>query len=602
MKRLTVLILAIAVVAFVPLIVESKEAQQSGQAKKSPSPSGSACDDAKGVCNLPLSQSQIRFGYDKVVPLNFTLVDAYGREVRASDYRGVPILISTGACWCGGCQGDAEALRALEEKYWAKGLQMIRSVTYDNELPAWEFQKHYRLPYVQLLDPDREFEHQYNRDGWTFLMLVNPAGKVVYRENRIDWKNLPKRIESVLLEKCPVETVARDGISYMPATLIRSGETKKLHRIDRFPSLACAPDGRMYLVFTTNRGGTQDIYLRVFDGKKWLPVQPLAATAADEFDAAVVVDQKNQPWVSWTSNADGQHYNIFMTCATKPSGENEPIQITDSKKDAMHARMAVDAKGRIWVTYYKWERIFGRSRDKELYTRYLEQDRWSDEIHVNPEDILPADDHTDPAIAPFGDGVVIGWSWDFHHVPQNQGYSQVPKEPSIFLRSVKPGPKLGRARAVSGANIDTRPTIVLGSNGRVLCAWESVVKYRIKVIAASLENLQHNEQPGVGVYVTGPRHNICTPCLAISPKGDVTLVWAEALSTGKWLLKQAHWNSLKNVWTRPITLVSGGNPRFPSAAYSSNGDLWVAYCINKGDNREVAVLRKTGARSARRSP
>ena len=84
-------------------------------------------------------------------------------------------------------------------------------------------------------------------------------------------------------------------------------------------------------------------------------------------------------------------------------------------------------------------------RDKEVYARYLEQNRWSDEIHVSPEDILPADDHTDPVIAPSGSGVVIGWSWDFHHVPENLGYSQVPQEPSIFLRSVEAGPKLQRA-------------------------------------------------------------------------------------------------------------------------------------------------------------
>ena len=108
-------------------------------------------------------------------------MDAYGREVHASDYRGVPVLIATGACWCGGCQSDAEQLRLLEEKYRARGLQLIRTVSYDNNLPAWEFQKHYRLPYVQLLDPTREFDHRYNRDGWPFLMLADQEGKVVFR-------------------------------------------------------------------------------------------------------------------------------------------------------------------------------------------------------------------------------------------------------------------------------------------------------------------------------------------------------------------------------------------------------------------------------------
>jgi len=403
--------------------------------------------------------------YDKAAPLEFTLFDSYGREVRASDYRGVPVLISTGACWCGGCQGDAEPLRLLEEKYHARGLQVIRSVTYDNELPAREFQKHYRLPYVQLLDPSRDFESRYNNDGWPFLMLVNSEGKVIFRKNMADWQELTKLIESVLPERSPLETVKRDGISYMPETVKRSGETEKLRQCDRFPSLACADDGRIYVAFSTNRGGTQDVYLRVFDGQKWLPDRPVVATEADEFDGTVVVDRENRPWVSWTSNAGGPQYNIFVTCAAESSTKNPPTQVTHSlpKDGTMHARTAVDLKGRIWITYYQWEWIFGKSRDKEVYTRYLEQDRWSDEIHVSPEDILPADDHTDPVIAPFRNGVVIGWSWDFHHVPENQGYSQVPQEPSIFLRRVEPGPKLERARAVSGPNVDTRPTIALAA-------------------------------------------------------------------------------------------------------------------------------------------
>ena len=62
---------------------------------------------------------------------------------------------------------------SLEEKYRARGLQLIRSVSYDNNLPAWEFQKHYRLPFVQLLDPIREFESHYN----CRRLVVSHAGR-----------------------------------------------------------------------------------------------------------------------------------------------------------------------------------------------------------------------------------------------------------------------------------------------------------------------------------------------------------------------------------------------------------------------------------------
>ncbi|MEN6405697.1 MAG: S41 family peptidase [Thermoguttaceae bacterium] len=593
----------------------------------------SGCDERGGICELP-GQSSATVGvnpladgidarYQQVLPLEFAMADSYGREVHAGDYRGVPLLIVTGPCWCAHCQGDADLLPILAKRYCERGLQLIRVTCYDGCLPVWEFQKHYRLPFVQLLDPIREFDRRYNRNGWPFLILVNSEGKVVFRKNveTADyWPELAQRLESMLPERSPVQTIQREGVSYMPATAARSGETKKVHPTDRFPSLACADDGRIYVAFTTNRNGTQDVYLRVFDGKKWLPDQPIAATDADEFDGTVIVDQQNRPWVGWTSDAGGPPYNIFVTCAAASSTEATPTQVTHSapKDGAMHARMAVDAHGRIWIAYYRWERIrnkgtlvqdregtlFSHQWDKEIYARRLEQGQWSDEVHISPEDNVPTDDHTDPVIAPLGDGVVIGWSWDFHQKNFNRSYSnnKTSDQPSIFLRKVELGPKFGRARAVSGPNVDSRPTIAVSPDGRVFCAWESVVRDRNagshwKMIAANAEDLQDEERPGAGVNVTGPQKDLCTPCLAASRLGDIALVWSELTPTGKWILKQSQWNNKRNIWTNPRTLVDKGNPRFPSAAYSKDGQaLWIACCVDKGNRREVTVMKRTGER------
>ena len=557
--------------------------------------------------------------YNQVLPLEFTLRDAYDREVRAEDYRGVPVLISTGPCWCAHCQGDADVLPVLAERYRGRGLQVIRITSYDNNLPVWEFHKHYRLPFVQLLDPIREFDRRYNRRGWPFFMLVDGAGRVVFRKN-IEvadyWQELARLLESMLPKQASVKGVEREGISYMPATVERSGESTRVRHIDRFPSLACAKDGRVYVAFTTNRGGTQDVYLRVFDGNGWLPDRPVAATEADEFDGTVIVDRQNRPWVAWTSNAGGPPYNIFVTCAPKSTSRSAPIQIThgNPQDGAMHPASPWTPR-RIWLVYYQWERLknmgtrvkdqqrylFENQWDKEIYARYFEQRHWSGEIDVSPEDAVPTDDHTDPAMAPFGNGMVIGWSWDFHQRNFNRAYAdnKISDQPSIFLRTVERGPKFARARAVSGPNVDSRPALAVASDGRVLCAWESVQRDRNtgdtgKMIAASVEDLNRGEQPGVGVNVTGLQKDICTPCLAASPKGEVTLVWAELSETGQWTLKNAHWESKRNGWTTPQTLVSNGDPRFPSAAYDKNGELWIAYCADKGNRREVAVLRHAG--------
>jgi hypothetical protein len=374
----------------------------------------------------------------------------------------------------------------------------------------------------------------------------------------------------------------------MPAVLERSGETQKVRQRDVYPSLACAADGRAYLVFTSNRNGTQDVYLRIFDGQKWQPDRPLAASSADEFDASAIVDRSNRVWVSWTSNAAGPRYDVFVACLSGTSTGIQPMQITHSDDDAMHARMAADGKGRIWVTYYKWGKHSGRSRDKEVYARYLQADRWSQEIHVSPEDVPWYEDHTDPVLVAQGDLVVCAWSWDFH---QPAGYSRVPQMPTIFLRKLAPTGAVGRPRAVSGPNADTRPTVAIGPDGRVWCVWESAGGHtREKMVSFSAEDLARPEQPGVGTNVSGKLKNLCTPCLAMNPQGAASLVWAQENLRGRWVLKQAAANAENHTWSSPRTLVAQGDPRFPSAAYSKDGVLWVAYSVDTENGREIKVL------------
>jgi len=521
--------------------------------------------------------------------LQFRLFDAFGREVRASDYRGSPLLIVAGACWCGGCQQDAEVLRGVEQKYRARGLEVIRSTSLDNELPAWEFQKHYRLPVVQLIDPVREFERRYNPDGWTFLMLADGEGRVVYRANcPIDWPGVEARLDSLLAKRRETKTIARDGVWYVPAVLERSGETDAARRRDVFPSLACASNGRKYVCYTTDRNGTHDVYVRVFDGRAWLPDRPVAATEADEFDGAIAVDAEGRAWISWTSNQAGPLYDVFVARLPGASEKIEPVQVTRSDDDAMHARLAADAKGRVWVTYYRWAKMGGRSRDKEVYTRWLDGSRLSEEIHVSPSDVPVYEDHFDPAIVTQGDSVFVGWSWDYH---RPKGYSPVPQSPSIFLRRVDPG-GLGPVRAVSGPECDTRPTLGAGSNGWIVCAWESVTRHRDglrKVICTSVEDPAQEEQPGTGVDVSGLKENVCTPSLAMSPAGEAALVWSEVDAGGKWTLKQVAWSG-KSGWGTAKTLLAQGNPRFASPAFDEHGRLWVACSVEREHGREIEVI------------
>jgi len=526
--------------------------------------------------------------------LTGTLQDTFGREVRGSDYVGVPVLLLSGACWCGGCQQDMHAFKALADKYGSDKLQLIRSSAGDNELVTLEFQRHYRSQAVHLLDVNREFERQFHRNGWSFVMLVDKAGRVVCRANN-SLGRLMGELEPLLKKAtesdASVTPVMLDGVAYTPATAKRSGESEGVRQCDRFPAIACGGDGRVHVVFTSNRNGNNDVFMRTFDGENWGKDRAIAASDADEFDGHVVVDGQGRIWVSWTSNAETENYNVFVACLADAGESVEPVRITDADDDAMHARLASDREAGVWVTYYKWHKMGNLSRDKEVYVRRHDGTDWSQEVRVSPTDVPNYEDHTDPTIASCDQGVIVCWSWDYH---RPKGYTRDAQNPTVFIRPVDRDLELGKIQHASlGTGFDAAPSVVVDEKDRIWCAWESLQWHRPsgasrKWLCAGSCDLAGSKRPDPK-NVRGPQRNICTPRLAVGPDGAVALVWAECTTANRWSLKQATFEAGRNRWSRARTLDSAGAPRFPTIGYGVDGHLWVAYSKATEEGRRIVV-------------
>ncbi len=536
--------------------------------------------------NQTSSISQKPYSSDR---LGFHLPDIYGRIVDSQDYANVPVLVMSGSCWCGGCQQDAEPLRRIAAEYAPKGLQTIRTVAGDNELAALDFQKHYRLGFVQLLDTNRSFDKRYNDDGWTFLMLADREGKIVYKVNSPhdrEWLQLRSILNKMLSGTMSSKTIIRDGIVYMSSTLQRTGEIETRRIYDRFPSVACGQDGKVYVVFTTNRNGTSDVFLRIFDGSKWSEDMPIAATAADEYDGTVLVDKQGHIWVCWTSNAGGYRYNIFILSFTKPSKIGIPVKLTGSDDDAMHSRMTCDEKGRMWVTYYKWHKMGRYSRDKEVYLRRFENGKWSQELQISPTDVPQHEDHSEPVISAYGNGVIVAWSWDFH--PPNKGYSNQAQAPTIFIRTVNYKMGLGKISSVSGKNIDVTPAVIASHNQQIWAAWDSLDWNQRKRLCIGNPNIGRNNPTNKIQSLNNPIVNVCSPCFASSPAGQLTLLWSETEDGSRWVLKRADLDT-NNHWSTPTIVELEDNPRFCSASYNPQGQLWIAYSAETKQGRKIVV-------------
>ncbi len=466
----------------------------------------------------------------------------------------------------------------------------------DNELAALEFQKHYRLPIVHLLDPSRTFGRKHNRGGWPFMMLADAQGRIVYKKNGLIEREegaIRRLLEKMLDGQPDVEPVMLEGVAYMPPTVERTGETDRPRRRQRFSSLACGPDGKVYVVFTGNRNGNSDVFVRAFDGKMWSADMPVAATSADEHDGRVMVDEQNRVWVCWTSNAGAENYNIFVSTLADISASVEPVQITNAQDDAMHGRMACDRKGNVYLTYYKWHKMGARSRDKEVYMRRWAANKWSDEVRISPTDVPEYEDHSDPAIAGLDEGAVVCWSWDFH---RPRGYAVEAEGPTIFSRRVGADLKFGKIVPVSGRRVDVTPALGNRPRQDIWCAWDSLGSDRTlggynKTLCVGKALLEPDGSRGQGFALGGPAANVCTPTFTTSPSGTTSLLWSETADGQNWVLRQAEFDTESVRWLKPKTIESKGNPRFCSACYDSVGQLWVSYSAESDNCTEIVVRR-----------
>ena len=445
------------------------------------------------------------------------------------------------------------------------------------------------MPVVYLLDSDRAFERKHSRDGWPFLMLADPNGQVVYKcNNLVDRdKELMQQIQKFGKESFPAETKTADGVSYMTSTLQRSGEDKKPLQNDRFTSIAAGADGKIYAVFTSLKNGNNDIFLRICDDESSDKDIPIAATDADEYDGTVLVDNKNQVWICWTSNAVDNKYQIHLTSLEDVREGRKSVIVSKSKDDAMHGRMAADDSGALWITYYQWQNIGQNSRDKEVYLRKYLNGTFSEEIHISPSDVPSYEDHTDPSISVLNGQVFVSWSWDFH---RPKGYPQDAREPTIFTRTVSNDFAMGKPFHLSGRWIDDTPILSKAHNNTLWCAWDSL-GFRGRVCRKTLyvRPFSAPDEIGKEFVVAGNLINVCSPCFAFDAGRKGVLTFSQTENGKDWSLWKAEYDSDNNCWKEPAMVISDGNPRFGSCVYDSRDRLWIAYSVQTDKGREVAV-------------
>ncbi len=127
----------------------------------------------------------------------------------------------------------------------------------------------------------------------------------------------------------------------MPVRLSAAGSST-FHR-------ASTAGGRIFVAWQSFRGGQSDIYLKVFDGGRWMDEVRVSESPTNDWEPSVAAGADGRAYIAWDSYDRG-NYDIFFRAWEQ--GRLGPVRaVTSSPKFQAHASVAVDAIGRPWVAW-----------------------------------------------------------------------------------------------------------------------------------------------------------------------------------------------------------------------------------------------------------
>jgi hypothetical protein len=272
--------------------------------------------------------------------------------------------------------------------------------------------------------------------------------------------------------------------------------------------------------------------------------------------------------------------------------------VAETNDDAAHPRAAVDTRGHVWVTYYRWiPWQAGRSRDREIFVRYHDGDHWSEPMQVSPTDVPRYEDHADPSIAADAAGNVwIAWSWDTH--PQQDHWPFAPTfGPAIFARQLRAGHPPSRLQMVAMRASSLRaakrnpawaflPEVYCCGDRPWFCFETHTVGGDHACGIAAYE-------PGHGFPApTLLGHHaefVCTPRLIADRAGCLHALWS-APAASHYAVHRARlrdgggWDDPRVAWSSP-----SADLRFAAAAFDRFDFLWIAAVQIRPGGSEVVV-------------
>jgi peroxiredoxin len=137
----------------------------------------------------------------KIAP-DFTLIDAKGKTITLSTYKGKVVLLDFWATWCGGCKVEIPWYIAFDKKYRDRGLAVIGVSMDDQGMKVVKpFLAQENMEYPVVIGSEA-LAKKYNLESMPLTLLIDRGGRIaVSHAGIVDKDNFEKDIKALLLEQ-----------------------------------------------------------------------------------------------------------------------------------------------------------------------------------------------------------------------------------------------------------------------------------------------------------------------------------------------------------------------------------------------------------------
>jgi peroxiredoxin len=148
---------------------------------------------------VPNGTDAVNSGVGRAVAPALTVADLNGKRIETSAYAGKVVLVNFWAAWCTPCADEVPKIMSLQERYGARGFQVIGFSMDDTDTALRKFYAKYKMNYPVVAGSARIAESYGGILGLPTTLLISRDGHIAAKYSGLtDFNQIEGEVVSLL--------------------------------------------------------------------------------------------------------------------------------------------------------------------------------------------------------------------------------------------------------------------------------------------------------------------------------------------------------------------------------------------------------------------